>query len=751
MQTRTFCHPSKDGIALVLVLGILSILLILGVAFATALRTEQIATRNSIDSLRARQLIDVAVNEAMETIDSDRDATLGDGAFYMTSRSQEVVDRVFQSSSGSGKSFAASNLLSGTAALFLPRGVRNDALNAGDPEWIPIESPSAALTAPGFTGQVAFIVVDVSDYIDGNLAGGWSRNYGTNVGEVALLDVDSAADLSTFTNLRESAWGEFDTLPDIEMIAEPYLAGDPGENHLMQPFSYFPKGYWNISAQSATPHFDIRSAISGGNHNSIDKDSIDLSKIEQAIRDSDVAPAISHDLSRVRRLAANIRDYLDNDNVPGNDLFTESAVQTASFCTEAVPMINEVRLSNQLETRVIAAGVTNWYSRIRLDVEVWFPFVGVNTRPDDFTVELWGLTIGRVVNAPTLDLNVRRGQETLLKQPGQAGYQVYSYLKELESTQKPDFSSVQARIEVAVVDDLNSSATVDHLIFGVESGTWADLFANPTIPPASGATVTGYLDRQVDDPRINWDWANHWTAPTDLDAHTLGAPNADFLTYDSSVDQDGDTVMYVRNGLYRSAGELGQLLYDETKPWQTIRLLGPDIERTGMLVEHFAASTNEQGYVNLNSGEQDVLAAVFYDSPVRRVPDEIPVIPPLTIEEARNIANVILTHGVNSGSEFFHRGYLTSIPAADIMAVVPRIATAALAESVVSDAYGLLGTRQNLFAVIAIAQTFAPKSRVVTAERRAAALVWRDPLENPAAAGNGRHSTFVRNLVWLNE
>ena len=39
----------QDGIALVIVLGILSILLILGIAFATALRTDQIAGRNNID------------------------------------------------------------------------------------------------------------------------------------------------------------------------------------------------------------------------------------------------------------------------------------------------------------------------------------------------------------------------------------------------------------------------------------------------------------------------------------------------------------------------------------------------------------------------------------------------------------------------------------------------------------------------------------------------------------------------------
>jgi hypothetical protein len=71
---------------------------------------------------------------------------------------------------------------------------------------------------------------------------------------------------------------------------------------------------------------------------------------------------------------------------------------------------------------------------------------------------------------------------------------------------------------------------------------------------------------------------------------------------------------------------------------------------------------------------------------------------------------------------------------------------------VISDAYGLLGTRQNLFTVFAIAQIFAPKSQVVVAERRAVALVWRDPLPNrDDPDGQDRHAAFVRNLVWLND
>jgi len=760
MRTRKDIRRADDGIALVIVLGILSILLILGVAFATALRTDQIATRNSIDSLRARQFIDAAVAAAMDEIDSRRDPPpLGDSNFFMTSPSQATADRVIRSTGG-GETISASDILSGTAGRYLPRGVTNDVLAAGSAQWQAVSVPALGAT-PALDGRIAFVAVDVSDYVDANLAAGWTRNYGTNMGEIALLDVQN---LNGFTNDRETAWGEFDTLPDIEMLAAPYLQG--GENFLMLPYSLYPSNYWNAATGNETRHFDIRTAISGTSYSSIDKDSINLGTIEQAIRDSAIDPAISTDPTSVLQLAANIRDYLDNDNVPGNGQFSEPysrnpamQVQAASICTEAVPMINEVRLANQLRTVVAGRGRTNWISRILVDVELWFPFVGVNTSADDFEVELRGLLIGPMDPTPELNFLIRN--EKLDRRQSGNGYYVYSIgypptVQEKIATTLPDYSRARGVVEIAVLET-STGELVDHLYFEIDD--WkTEMFQPsdlPNVPPSVGSSVIGQLDQQADDPRINWDW--HDTAQWNLAEfgdHSLGASNDKFLTYDETApdEKDGDTVMFVRNGMYRSPGELGQLLYDATRPWQTIRLLGPDPRSTSSLVEHFAASTNEQGYVNLNTGDQEILASAFVNSPVRRVPDEPPTTV-LQLNEAMSVAGAILAKGINTGKEFKNRADLsrnTYVTSADLIAASSKISNGVIAENVISDTYGLLGTRQNLFVVLAVAQVFAPKSAVVTSERRAVALVWRDPLPNSDDA-RSRHTAFVRNLVWLNE
>ncbi|MDD4352644.1 MAG: pilus assembly PilX N-terminal domain-containing protein, partial [Candidatus Gracilibacteria bacterium] len=61
----------NSGIALVMVLGILSVMLILAVAFAIAMRTERMAAGNYADSVRARQLVHVGIARAMADIQNN--------------------------------------------------------------------------------------------------------------------------------------------------------------------------------------------------------------------------------------------------------------------------------------------------------------------------------------------------------------------------------------------------------------------------------------------------------------------------------------------------------------------------------------------------------------------------------------------------------------------------------------------------------------------------------------------------------
>lgn len=63
-------QPSSAGIALIMVLGILSVMVIMAVAFAISMRTERVAAGNYADSVRARQLVQVGLARAIDDINA---------------------------------------------------------------------------------------------------------------------------------------------------------------------------------------------------------------------------------------------------------------------------------------------------------------------------------------------------------------------------------------------------------------------------------------------------------------------------------------------------------------------------------------------------------------------------------------------------------------------------------------------------------------------------------------------------------
>jgi hypothetical protein len=69
LRSSLFPHPSgRRGIALVLTLGILAIVTLLVIAFATSMRVENMASRNFNDLIKARELAKAAVDQAVATI-----------------------------------------------------------------------------------------------------------------------------------------------------------------------------------------------------------------------------------------------------------------------------------------------------------------------------------------------------------------------------------------------------------------------------------------------------------------------------------------------------------------------------------------------------------------------------------------------------------------------------------------------------------------------------------------------------------
>jgi len=71
---QTTCNESRQGIALIITLGMLSVMMILGVAFVIAMRTERVAAGNFMEVMKARHLVYTALARAMDDVESDLDA-----------------------------------------------------------------------------------------------------------------------------------------------------------------------------------------------------------------------------------------------------------------------------------------------------------------------------------------------------------------------------------------------------------------------------------------------------------------------------------------------------------------------------------------------------------------------------------------------------------------------------------------------------------------------------------------------------
>ncbi len=64
-NNSTHAESRREGVALVIVLGILSVLVIMGIAFSITTKTERTATRAYVDVVRARQLTHTALNRVI--------------------------------------------------------------------------------------------------------------------------------------------------------------------------------------------------------------------------------------------------------------------------------------------------------------------------------------------------------------------------------------------------------------------------------------------------------------------------------------------------------------------------------------------------------------------------------------------------------------------------------------------------------------------------------------------------------------
>lgn len=706
----------RAGIALILVLGFLSILIIMAVGFAISMRVERLVARTSLDHIKSRQLGEAALARVVWDINRN----VGDQ--MVPEWSSDWIGGVFESIGTGQKAtnlFSGEHLLFGYISNYVPRSYISAAVAAANnAEWIPFEYVDNGVTKRA--GQYAYVVLDLTGLLDVNFDYSLTanvvrtRNLGASIYEVQLTN----ALLSELSGLRatnmiwgrlgingqsvEKPWVRLETVAEIEpMLSRGFGGQAPLQTATssvnLVTYSRIPRGFYASPGVVEAP-----------------------TVIQNPLNQSELTTAFSlMGLPDAPGFYNVLRDYTDADNVP---------VNLDSYTTEAVPLINEVVVSNSYLD--VGGGTSTLYrNEYRLLTEVWYPFSGTNN--NTYSARLLAQYTGAQPGPNPGTIN----QTVVMNAPG-GSWTMGDFLVITSTPQSivtnilQDLADVKVRASVRV---LENGVEVDRV-----GGSGATLVEINIGPRMTGPGVATSLGKQANDPRINWNGSDgaQWIVQN---SHTLGRTNSTITA--TSAGADGHTAMYVANQPLRTVGELGLMLFDPNKHWQTISLLdGPNFYP---VLDRFSLTTNQVSYglVNPNGRNTNVIATVFNRMPVERVPFD-PATTNLTIAQLRSLA------------ARFADKHITLTNLSDLRFIGPQV-TAALPslpntvyESMVRNSAGLFSPRQQLFGVFLVAQVQDDTvNQNVLAEQRGTGLIWRDPY----IVSNNTHAVMVRNFRWLTE
>ena len=173
----------RSGSALIIVLGILSILLVMSVTFSALVRTERGGTTNLKNSQIAREALQSALVQAMEAIEQSFDNPTNNWPvpcwpYPWIASAQEPGDDVaaFDSGAFSGLYYQSGHvedgapdahvMFPGMSSFLTPAQVA--LVRSAKCGWSPLRA-SIAATSDGVIGRCAYVALDTTGYLDANV------------------------------------------------------------------------------------------------------------------------------------------------------------------------------------------------------------------------------------------------------------------------------------------------------------------------------------------------------------------------------------------------------------------------------------------------------------------------------------------------------------------------------------------------------------------------------------------------------
>lgn len=420
MRNQSGKSDGSSGIALVIVLGLLAILTILAVAFASAMWVERMAAWNHANSVRAEALIQAALVRAMSDVHL---RMVGRSYPCFTNAPGGKYDAM---ASSNGSNVRLTNLLAGEAMSNVSLALQADAnfVATRNCYWIPI-------VADGRTnGRIAYVVVNSSGLMDINYAGGRHRNWSTNLAETDPGNLLQGLGLPAFTNQRLRDL-RYETMTEA-MALNAGVVMSPHEG--FSTFSYDPARDQYFPMTNPT---DIAAIMTIGRSEAVLSNKFDINAISKKNPDGSyryrgytsacdytsyktdplfmaeyfnplvaiLSTRRASDPSKMMMerpldVAWNIVNYIDPDRIPQGDDVDKP--WSRSEGGEAIPLINEVVLKPypyaagaQRPTCGPASGA--WSNIYEFAVELWYPFAPIQVAPSD-GFSLW---VGVFTNIPS--------------------------------------------------------------------------------------------------------------------------------------------------------------------------------------------------------------------------------------------------------------------------------------------------------------------------------------------------------------
>lgn len=838
---------SQRGVALIVVLGFLSIMVMMAVAFLTQARMERMVAGASVDAQRGRQMARTALNAAM----SDYSYQLYDKNRYMLppmgsdyelflSKAATASGEIQPALSTNNGTLAAENieLMKGEARNWIPRRYMADENYAMEnTRWVLVRrdpSKGAGKDNP-VVGRYAYLCFDQSGGIDANLialedgvanvGNATNRNSVRNVGLGELAEMqpiknleDKPPDASRFKRLRRG-WHGFDTLSELILLTNGRYNG--GENTTAIKYNgtdyyYIDEG---VSAEELPP--DKVWGPKGPRWRSGEG----WTRIEEAwpaLNPTNVSDLVPYSLATYRGWEYNantakwktdnlvawdehedwdagewatalgdVKQQFEKKTIPDWWMdamadYTQESVYPKGLdypSPKNVPMINKVGLTVTPQTP--AAGASSFQLDVELQIAVWFPFPAAeNKRTETFTINpvIGG---GSTPSAPPgVDLRILMIMEDTNTPPNrvnitewQAAPQTASPPMPFNATPGlPKIMTFNYSVPVNVAGGIDSTwklriaATQGEGLEIQTGGQAVDRTPANVVNLLSAAgmyltwaTPSGPFYWEVSDPRLNHLEEGAWQQG---EGPMTGInPLSVTMGYGTNGDS---TNFYCRNAPMKSPVELGY--FSTGTPWKSLEFCSKEgADALSRMVSRKIIDEVEDvevaytnGTINPNTSSSNVLRAAFAKLKIKDNGGE------LDDAELDDLVRVI--HLITSSKKVTDTSGLTAFRGACMRGIdwiwanefqptgyFGKKWSKNERHRLIERTWGLFNPNNSMFTVLAIGQAIkegAEKPGVwseddlVTGERRAVAMVWRDP--TPPGL-NKPHEMFVRVFKFLDE